>query len=107
METMAVGMLAGIALILSACCVYAKRPLCGLIGSVMTAALTIQTGYCWKSMLLNSGKDTTLLGFARYPAALVLLALLLLAAVLIAAISIIGIVRRHSHKTEQNLFLQE
>ena len=107
METMAVGMLAGIVLILAACCVYAKRLLCGLIGSVMTAALTIQTGYCWKSMLLNSGKDTTLLGFARYPAALVLLALLLLAAVLIAAISIIGIVRRHSHKTEQNLFLQE
>ena len=99
METMAVGMLAGIVLTLSACCVYAKRPLCGLIGSVMTAVLTIQTGYCWKSMLLNSGKDTTLLGFGRYPAALVLLALLLLAAVLIAAISIIGIVRRHSHKT--------
>ena len=98
METMATGMLAGIALILAACCVYAKRPLCGLIGSVMTAVLTIQTGYCWKSMLLNSGKDTTLLGFGRYPAALVLLALLL-AAVLIAAISIIGIVRRHSHKT--------
>ena len=98
METMATGMLAGIALILAVCCVYAKRPLCGLIGSVMTAVLTIQTGYCWKSMLLNSGKDTTLLGFGRYPAALVLLALLL-AAVLIAAISIIGIVRRHSHKT--------
>ena len=99
METMAAGMLAGIALILAACCVYAKRPLCGLIGSVMTAVLTIQTGYCWKSMLLNSGKDTTLLGFGRYPAALVLLVLLLLAAVLIAAISIIGIVRRHSRKT--------
>ena len=99
MEMMATGMLAGIALILAACCVYAKRPLCGLIGSVMTAVLTIQTGYYWKSMLLNSGKDTTLLGFDRYPAALILLAVLLLAAALIAAVSIVGIVRRHSRKT--------
>ncbi len=99
METMAVGMLAGIALILAAYCVYAKRPLCGLVGSVMTAVLTIQTGYCWKSMLLNSGKDTTLLGFDRYPAALILLAVLLLAAALIAAVSVVGIVRRCSRKT--------
>ena len=99
METMATGMLAGIVLILAACCVYAKRLLCGLIGSGIAALLTVQTGYYWKSMLLNSGKDTTLLGFGRYPAALILLAVLLLAAVLIAAISIIGIVRRHSRKT--------
>ena len=100
METVAVGMLAGIVLILSVCCVYAKRLLCGLIGSGIAALLTVQTGYCWKSMLLNSGKDTTLLGFARYPAALILIAVLLLAAVLIAAISIGGIVRRRSYKTQ-------
>ena len=99
METMAVGMLAGIVLILAACCVYAKRLLCGLIGSVIAALLTVQTGYCWKSMLLNSGKDTTLLGFDRYPAALILLAVLLLAAALVAAVSIVGIVGRHSRKT--------
>ena len=99
METMAVGMLAGIVLILAACCVYAKRLLCGLIGSGIAALLTVQTGYCWKSMLLNSGKDTTLLGFDRYPAALILLSVLLLAAALIAAVSIVGIVRRHSRKT--------
>ncbi len=99
METMVVGMLAGIVLILSACCVYAKRPLCGLIGSVIAALLTVQTGYCWKSMLLNSGKDTTLLGFDRYPAALILLAVLLLAAALITTVSIVGIVRRRSRKT--------
>ena len=99
METMAVGMLAGIALILSACCVYAKRPLGGLIGSVTTVVLTVQTGYGWKSMLLNSGKDTTLLGFDRYPVALILLAVLLLAAALIAVVSVVGIVRRRSCKT--------
>ena len=99
METMAVGMLAGIVLILAACCVYAKRLLCGLIGSGIAALLTVQTGYCWKSMLLNSGKDTTLLGFDRYPAALILLAVLMLAAALIAVVSVVGIVRRCSCKT--------
>ena len=99
METMAVGMLAGIALIFSACCVYAKRFLYGLIGSVIAAVLTVQTGYSWKSMLLDSGKDTALLGFDRYPAALIILAVLALSAAILAAGSIVGIVRRCNRKT--------
>ena len=72
METMALGMFAVSVLILSGVCVYYKKPVIGFVSSIAAMALTCLTGYSWKLMLIDSGKDTTLLGFSRYPAALIM-----------------------------------
>lgn len=98
MKTIALGMFAAIVLIMSICCLYYKKSFLGFVGSIVTIALTCCTGYSWKIMLINSGKDTTLLGFNRYPAALIILAILLLTAIILLIESIIWIVRQNKSK---------
>ena len=94
METMAFGMFAVVILILSGVCVYYKKPFIGFVSSIAAMALTCLTGYSWKLMLIDSGKDTTLLGFSRYPAVLILLCILLLLAAVSMTLSVILILRK-------------
>ena len=91
METMAIGMFAVMVLIVSGCCLYYKKPFWSFVSNIVAMALTCWTGYSWKLMLINSGKDTTLLGFNRYPAALIILVTLLLTAFILLIVSIIWI----------------
>lgn len=98
METMALGMFAVVVLIMSGCCLYYKKPFLGFASSIVTMALTCWTGYSWKLMLINSGKDTALLGFNRYPAAVIILAILLLTAFILLIVSIIWIARQNKSK---------
>ncbi len=46
-------------------------------------------------MLIESGKNVTLLGFNRYPATLIILSVLLLTAVILMIVSILGTVRKN------------
>ncbi len=94
METMALGMFAVSVLILSGVCVYYKKPVIGFVSSIAAMALTYLTGYSWSLMLIDSGKDTTLLGFSRYPAALIILCILLLLAAVSMTLSVILILRK-------------
>lgn len=98
METMALGMLAVVVLIMSGCCLYYKKPFLGFASSIVTMALTCWAGYSWKLMLISSGKDTTLLGFNRYPAALIILAILSFIAFILPIVAVIGIARQSKSK---------
>ena len=98
METMAIGMFAVMGLIVSGCCLYYKKLFWGFLSGIVTVALTCWTGYSWKLMLVGSGKDATLLGFYRYPAALIILAILLIAAFVFMIVSIVWMVRRNKSK---------
>ena len=99
METMALGMFAVSVLILSGICMYYKKPFIGFVSSIAAMALTCLTGYSWKLMLIDSGKDTTLLGFSRYPAALIILAALMLTAFIMMIVSGILILQRSKNKS--------
>ena len=88
METMALGMLALVFLIVAVCCLIYQKPLLGFAGSIVTIILTCLTGCSWKELLMNGGKDAALLGFQRYPAAPILLAILLIAAFVVLMVSI-------------------
>ena len=99
METKAFGMFAVVILILSGVCVYYKKPVIGFVSSIAAMALTYLTGYSWKLMLIDSGKDTTLLGFSRYPAALIILAALILTAFIMMIVNGILILKRSKSKS--------
>ena len=94
METMALGFAASIFLMISICCLYHKKLVWGIVCSAAAMAVTCLTGYSWKEMLIESGKDTTLLGFHRYPAAPMILITLLLIALILMVLSIMGMVKR-------------
>ncbi|MBO5649192.1 MAG: hypothetical protein J6S76_04700 [Clostridia bacterium] len=98
METIAIGMFAVIILIVSAYCLYYKKPFWSFSSNIMAMALTCWTGYSWKLMLIRSGKDTTLLGFNHYPTALIILAILLLTAFILLIVSITWIARQNKSK---------
>ena len=95
METMALGMLALIFLIVAVCCLIYRKPLLGFASSIVTIMLTYLTGCSWKELLMNGGKDTALLGFQRYPAAPILLAILLIAAFVVLMVSIAWAARKN------------
>ena len=98
METIALGLFTLTLLLISICCLYHKKPVWGMVCSVAAVVLAFLTGHSWKEMLTGSGKDSTLLGFHRYPAAPMILAILLLAACILMIVSIIGIVRQNKSK---------
>ena len=89
---MAIGIITVIVLIVSVCCLYYKKPLWCFVNNIVAIALTYWTGHSWKLLLSNSGKDTTLLGFARYPAALIILTTLLITGLILMVISVIVII---------------
>lgn len=68
-----------------------------------TMVLTYLTGCYWREMLISSGKDTTLLGFHRYPASVVILAALMITALVILIVSIIWLVKRNKSKNAKKL----
>ena len=76
MMTLALAMLAAAACMLSGCCLHYQKPFFGFLCSCAAMVLTCQTGYGWKQMLINSGKDTALLGFRRYPPVVMIMGLL-------------------------------
>jgi len=102
-------MLAVVILIVSACFLYCKKLIWSFVSSIIAMALTCVTGYNWKLMLISSGKNTTLLGFKHYPAALIILALLLLAALILLILSIFRIAMQNKtkgwaiYRTEQHM----
>ena len=79
-----------------------KKPVLGIASSIVTVILTFLTGNGWRELLISGGKDTTLLGFQRYPAALIILGILLVAAFVVLAVSIIWIARRNE-KGKKNI----
>ena len=95
METIALGMLALIFLIVAVCCLIYRKPLLGFASSIVTIMLTYLTGCSWKELLMDGGKDTALLGFRRYPAAPILLAILLIAAFVVLMVSIAWAARKN------------
>jgi|GEM_PF-738853 len=97
--TMALGMFSGTVLILSVCFLCLKKPFWSLVCNMAIVVLVCWTGYGWKLMLISSGKDTTLLGFYRYPAALIILAILLLSALILMIVSTSVIVRKRKSKS--------
>lgn len=98
METMALGLLAVVVLLVSGCCLRYRKTFWSIVGSIVVMALTCLTGHSWKLMLIGSGKDPTLLGFNRYPAAPVILAILLLTALAVIIASVVGIAKQNKGK---------
>ena len=64
----------------------------------MAVCLTGCTGYQWKRMLAESGKNTALLGFERYPAVPVILGILALSAAGCILAGVIMMVRKRRNK---------
>ena len=95
METMALGLLAIVVLLAAGYCLRCRKLFWSIVGSIVVMVLTCLTGHSWKLMLIGSGKDTTLLGFSRYPAAPVILAILLLTALAMIIASVVGIAKRN------------
>jgi len=95
MEAMTLGFFALMLLLCSAGCLHYKRPAFGLFCNVMTIVLTYLTGCSWKAMLIESGKDTALLGFHRYPAAPIFLTLLLISTFVFAIMNIVGLIKQN------------
>ena len=60
--------------------------------------LTYLTAALWNDLLAESGKDTALLGWERYPAAVVILAALLFAAVILVIVNMAGIAKRNQSR---------
>ena len=98
METMALGTLTVGILIISFCFLYYKKPFPGGISGIAAMCLSVCTGYQWKQMLAESGKNTALLGFERYPAAPVILGILAFSAAGSIVASVIWIVRKCQNK---------
>lgn len=94
METILFGTLALTLAIISVCCLYYKKAIFSLICSIGSIPVTYFVGYCWREMLIASGKNTALLGFNRYPLVVIILAVLLIVAFVVSIVSIIKIIKR-------------
>lgn len=94
METMMFGILAFAILSVSVFCIYCRKPVLAFVGSMLSVVLTIWTGFCWRMMLTESGKEAAWLGIQRYPVAVIMLAALLIAAFSVMTVSVIRIARR-------------
>ena len=94
MGTMTFGMLALTLLTVSGWCVFNKKYLLGICGSIASVFLTVLSGYSWRKMLIDSGKDTALLGFYSYPAALIILVLLSVCAAVMLIVSAVMMARK-------------
>ena len=94
METMMLGILSFAVLSVSVFCICSRKPVLALVSSMLSVVLTVWTGFCWRSMLTESGKEAAWLGIQRYPAAVIMLAALLIAAFAVMTVSVIRIARR-------------
>lgn len=93
MEAMLLGALALVLLTVSCYCLYHKKSVFALICGITSITATYLTGYHWREMLKDSGKDTALLGFNRYPLVVIILAALMLVALVIFLVCVVKIVK--------------
>jgi len=98
MAAMAAYILALILLTISVYCLYCKKAIPGIVCSTAAAVFTYFCGYFWKELLKVSGKDTALLGFNRYPAAVILIAVLGAAAAIVFTAGVIMIIKKSKKK---------
>lgn len=98
MEAMALGFAAFVLLAISGACRYCGKFVWGIICGAATVPLTYLTAALWNDLLAESGKDTALLGWERYPAAVVILAALLFAAVILVIVNMAGIAKRNQSR---------
>lgn len=94
MTTLTLVLLSLLCLCGTVCCVCYKRPVPALFGCCCTMVLTYLAGCDWRKLLIDSGKDPALLGFARYPVVPITLAIFMLAAIVVMTVSIVLLVRR-------------
>lgn len=94
MDTMTFGILAFAVLSVSVFYIYCRKPVLAFVSSMLSVVLTIWTGFCWRTMLTESGKAAAWLGIQRYPAAIIMLVALLNAAFAVMTVSVIRIARR-------------
>jgi len=89
MDAMLWGFISLTIIIIAFCCLFYKKYLCCLLCSISSFIPIGLTGYHWFLMLEGSGKNTSLLGFSRYPAALIILLILFLLSVSSTIISFV------------------
>ena len=70
------------------------KPLISILLGLITFPLVVLSACDWRQALIDSGKDPTLLGYARYPIALTLLVILAAAALICIVIAVILMSRR-------------
>lgn len=83
MTTMALGLFSLLCLCGSFYGLSFKKVIPSLCGSFCTLILTYLTAREWRTMLIDSGKDTAFLGFSRYPVVPIVLCALTAAALVI------------------------
>ena len=93
METMALGLLAFTIPITSICCLHYKKPIGAIVCGIAVMVFSCLTAYYWKQILIASGKNVTMLGFNRYPAAVIILAALMIGALIVLVIGTISALR--------------
>lgn len=98
MEAMALGFAAFVLLAISGVCRYCGKFVWGIICGAAAVPLTYLAAALWNDLLAESGKDTVLLGWERYPAAVVVLVALLFAAVILVIVNMAGVVKRNQSR---------
>ena len=96
MKTMTFGLLVCAGLSVALWCLLRKRPVGALVGGGIAMILTCLTGCSWREMLIDSGKETALLGFQRYPAVLVILVILFLCGLITMVSGAVSLTRRRN-----------
>ena len=71
-----------------------QKPMISILLGLITFPLVVLSGSDWRQALIDSGKDPTMLGYARYPIALTILVILAAAALICIAIGIFLMIRR-------------
>lgn len=71
-----------------------SKPQISILLGLLTFPFVVLSGIDWRQALIDSGKDPTLLGYARYPIALSLLVILAAAALICIVIAVILMIRR-------------
>ena len=97
MTTMALGFFSLLCLCGSFYGLYCKKVIPSLCGSFCTLILTYLTALEWRTMLIDSGKDTAFLGFSRYPVVPIVLWMLTAAAFGVMVAGIIQAKGKRSH----------
>ena len=60
---------------------------------LISAVFTVLSAFSWRSALIESGKDTALLGFGSYPLAVILLFLIFAAALVCVILSLVNMIK--------------
>ena len=80
--------------VLIAFLVLRDKPLISVLLGIITYPLLILSGYNWRLALIDSGKNPAMLGYARYPFALITLITFAVLALICILVGIILILKR-------------